>query len=84
MIRDMTSDQWMTLLELAQMPMRPVVRVDKAAMRAVIDEVLLTRRERLLALAQEHLGLCIGISLGLAVGAVLLAVGAGLATVYFQ
>lgn len=84
MIRDMTRDQWMTLLELAQMPMRPVVRVDKAAMRAVIDKVLLTRRERLLALAQEHLGLCIGISLGLAVGAVLLAVGAGLATVYFQ
>jgi hypothetical protein len=75
MIRDMTRDQWMTLLELAQMPKRPV---------AEPDEVLLTRRERLLALAQEHLGLCIGISLGLAVGAVLLAVGAGLATVYFQ
>ena len=40
------------------------------------DEVL-DRPWSLLALAQEHLGLCVGIFLGLAVGA-------GLATVYFQ
>lgn len=66
MIKDMTRNQWMTLLELAQMPKRLMV--------AEPDEVL--DRPSLSARAHEHLGLCIGIFSGLAVGA-------GLA-MYFQ